>query len=146
MKQKSALLSLLATLLCMAALIVLCFFAVPLAKWYVGFRAMRNFLTVVIVIIFYVCAVPAMLALICLLSLLRRIHKGKTFDARNARLLGFIGWCCVAVAITCTVGGCFYAPFFLVSAAMLFLFLIVRVVRNCFMTAAELQEENSLTI
>lgn len=146
MKQKSALLSSLATLLCMAALIALCIFAVPLTKWYVDFRAMRNFLTVVIVIIFYVCAVPAMLALGCLMSLLHRIHKGNSFDAHNARLLAMIAWCCLAVAAACFVGGFFYVPFFLITAAMLFLFLIVRVVRNCFVTAAQLQEENDLTI
>lgn len=146
MKQQSAFLSALATILCMAALAVLCIFAVPLAKWYVDFQSLRNFLTVVIVIIFYVSAVPAMLALVCLLSLLRRIHKGNAFDAHNARLLALIGWCCLAVAAACFVGGFFYVPFFLVTAAMLFLFLIVRVVRNCFVTAAQLQEENNLTI
>lgn len=146
MKQQSAFLSSLATVLCMAALIVLCIFAVPLAKWYVGFRAMKSFLSVVIFIAFYICAVPAMLALVSLLSLLHRIHKGKPFEKRNARLLGRIAWCCLAVAIVCAVGGFFYVPFFLVTAAMLFLFLIVRVVRNCFVTAAELQEENQLTI
>ena len=39
-----------------------------------------------------------------------------------------------------------YMPLLLVSAAMLFIFLIVRVVRRCFIAATALKEENNLTI
>lgn len=146
MKQKSALLSKLATIVCMAALLALCIFAPWIAPRYVAFRQMPTCLNAVILAVFYASAVPAMLALCCLFSLLRRIHGGISFDRRNSCLLGIIGWCCVAVAVFCGVGAVWYLPFLFVTAAMLFLFLIVRVVRNCFITATQLQEENQLTI
>lgn len=146
MKQHSALLSSIATVLCMAALIALCFFAPALTHWYIGFRNMQNSLHIVILVVFYASAVPAMLALCSLLTLLHRIHGGNAFQKKNSRLLGTIAWCCIAVAVFCAVGALFYLPFLFITAAMLFLFLIVRVVRNCFITATILQEENSLTI
>ena len=43
-------------------------------------------------------------------------------------------------------GGVRYAPLFLVTAAMLFLFFVLQIVAACFRAAADLAEENRLTI
>lgn len=95
---------------------------------------------------FYCSALPAAIALSCLFSLLYNIRSGRPFSKRTAVLIGIISWCCAAVTVITLIGFFFFAPLLLVSASMAFLFLIVRVVRVCFLSATELKEDSSLTI
>lgn len=97
-------------------------------------------------ITFYICAPAALTALFCLLALLRDIRRDQPFSGHTGKLLGWISWCCVEVAAATLVGSFWYVPFVVIVVCALFLFLLVRVVRLCFMAAKELKDENSLTI
>ncbi len=130
----------------LALLVVLLFLAPQLVDAYDNFRALAEGVGDVILIAFYLCAVPAAAALLCLLGLLRTIRQEEPFAKRSAVLMSAVSWCCVAVALITGGAGFRYFPFFFVAVAMVFLFLIVRVVRMCFVAAAALKEENSLTI
>ena len=100
----------------------------------------------VILTAFYFCLPFAAGALACLLLLLRCIRRDQPFSAVTGRLMSLISWCCVAVGGITLAAAFFYVPLALVTLAMAFVFLIVRVVRLCFLKATELKEENSLTI
>ena len=130
----------------LALLLVLLFLAPQLVNAYSSFRALSEGVPEAILIAFYLCAVPAAAALLCLLALLRTIRQEEPFAKRSAVLMSAVSWCCVAVALITGGAGFRYFPFFFVAVAMVFLFLIVRVVRMCFVAAAALKEENSLTI
>lgn len=135
-----------ATALCLAALVALLFFAPQLTHWYVSLRGMQQRFYTVILTAFYVCAAPAAVALFCLLGILQNIRREQAFARINSVRMAIVSWCCMAVAVVTCVAGFTYMPFFLVAAAMVFIFLIVRVVRGCFVAATALKEENSLTI
>ena len=77
---------------------------------------------------------------------MRNIRRDRLFGRQNTRLLSLVSWCCLAVAAICFAAAFWYMPLALISAAMLFIFLIVRVVCACFVAAAEIKEENRLTI
>ena len=124
----------------------LLFLAPGLARWYVTMRAMPRELGTVILIAFYICCPPAAGALFCVYRLLHNIRKDQTFCTANTRLMIVISWCCLAIALVTCAAAIWYTPFFFITVAMLFIFLIVRVVRSCFVAAIALKEENSLTI
>ena len=134
------------TVAMLVCLIVLGVLAPGLAKWYVAFRAMPQKLETVLLICWYTCTVPAAVALLSLLRLLGKIAAGTIFCVPNARRISRVSWCALVCAVICAVGGVFYAPFFLVTAAMLFLFFIVQVVAACFYSAVRMAEENALTV
>ena len=127
----------------LGALLVL---APGLASWYVTMRAMPRELGTVILVAFYICCPPAAAALFFVYRLLQNIRREQTFCSANTRLMTLIAWCCLAVAVVTFAAAFWYTPFFFITGAMLFIFLIVRVVRSCFAAAIELKEENSLTI
>ena len=130
----------------MAVLLIMLGAAPMVARWYVGLRGMPDGVFTTILICWYLCTVPAAVALWKLWRVLRRIGGGEPFDRRNIRDVCGVSWCALACAAICAVGAFGYAPFILVAAAMLFLFVIVRVTAACFRAAADLAEENSLTI
>lgn len=146
MKKSAVTATLICVLLCCVLLLALLFLAPYLAGWYVELRAMPQSLETVILIAFYICVLPAGTALACIYLLLQNIRREQLFCNRNCKLMSVISWCCIAVALVTSVAGLWYAPFFFIASAMLFIFLIVRVVRLCFVAAAALKEENSLTI
>lgn len=95
---------------------------------------------------FYPCAVFAGVILGCLLKLLFNIKKDKTFISQNVRYLEIVSWCCFIIAIITAVGGCYYMPFFFVSAASGFVGMLLRVLKNVLHSAVEISQENALTI
>ena len=127
-------------------LLVMAVAAPAVTRWYAGLRHMPPGLETVILVCWYLCSIPAALALWRLWCLLGRIGRGQMFCQENAREISRVSWCALACAVICAVGTLYYAPFLLVTAAMLFLFCIVQVVALCFRSAAALAEENSLTI
>ena len=129
-----------------AALLIMLGAAPVVVRWYVGLRGMRPQTLVVILVCWYACSVPAAIALWRLWVLLRRIGSGEPFVDRNIRDIRHVSDCAQACAVICGGGAVGYAPFLVVSAAMLFLFAIVQVVAACFRAAMELADENSLTI
>ena len=130
----------------MLLLSALLFLAPWLIRIYLNYRAMPKELGTVILAAFYTCCPPAAVALGCMFRLLANIRKNQAFCAANPRLMTWICLCCLMVTVVTAVAGYWYPPLLFVAGAMLFIFLIVRVVRSCFVAAIELKEENSLTI
>lgn len=146
MKKGAVFCSILCILLFLLALAAMLIFAPWICRWYVDLRGMSGTIYTAILAAFYCCAAPAAAALLSLLALVRNIYRADAFSRRNSALMSLISYCCLLVAATTLVAGCWYLPLLLVTAAMGFLFLIVRIVRGCFVTALALQEENELTI
>ena len=94
----------------------------------------------------YIGGVPALYILWQLWRLLENIQGGLVFIPRNVQLLRRISWGCAAGAIICLISGFYYLPFFVVAACGAFMGLIVRVVKNVFQQAVQLQEDADYTI
>ena len=146
MKARSVVFCQIGCILWLIILAALCVAAPSAAAWYQRYRALSDGVTRAIIVAFYLCCVPAALALCSLLRLLVNIRHDRLFGRQNTRLLSAVSWCCLAVAAICLAAAFWYMPLALISAAMLFIFLIVRVVCASFIAAAEIKEENSLTI
>ncbi len=95
---------------------------------------------------FYPCAVIAFVILYFLLKLLFNIKNENVFIGNNIICLKIISYCLFLIGIITFVGGFFYMPFIFVSAAGLFTGMLLRVLKNVFGSAVELQTENDLTI
>ena len=132
--------------ICILLLLGLTVFAPALTEWYGEFRSLKEESTLAILIAFYACLIPTGAALVSLMLLLKNIYSQKLFDHGNTRLMNLVALCCLLVALATGIGGVWYLPLVLVTAAMLFLFLVVRVVSGCFSAAIALREENDLTI
>ena len=146
MENKAVKLSLAAVALFLLAAAVLAVTMPWLTDWYVRYRHLREQSRVALLVAFYGCLPFAMTALLCLWRLLRNIRAERVFQEANSRLMAVVSWCCAGVAAV-TLGACrWYPPLGFVTVSMAFIFLIVRVVRNCFIAAIALQEENRLTI
>lgn len=135
-----------AVLFCMALVIALAVGAPWIIQWYGNSRNITPEGKTAIMVSYYICAVPAVIALFAMLRLLRQIGHMRPFDRANAVYLSVVSWCCLTVASVCAIGGLWYQPLYMVCAAMVFLFLTVRVVYSCFKAAALLQEDSDLTI
>lgn len=146
MKNKAVKLSLAAVAVFFAAAVALAIAMPWLLDWYVQYRHLRETGRIALQVAFYGCLPFALTALLCLWRLLRNIQQEKVFLEANSRLIAVVSWCCAAVAAV-TLGACrWYPPLGFITVSMAFLFLIVRVVRNCFIAAIALREENALTI
>ena len=95
---------------------------------------------------YYLCLPFALLAVLVLFGLLRRIMKGEVFVKSNIRAISVLSWCCIAAAVITFVAAFFYIPFSLLTAAAVFVALILRVIKNVFDVAISLKTENDLTI
>ena len=146
MQNKAVKLSLAATVFCFALVVALAFAAPWLVGWYAQLRRIRSSGQTAILVAFYCCVPPVLAALVCLMRLLANIRAERVFSRQNTRLMAILSWCCAAVALATAACCRWYAPLLFVTGSMAFLFLIVRVVRNCFIAAAAIKEENSLTI
>lgn len=146
MKKISVNITAAAVVLCLIGVVVFTIFAQPLANWYMAFRGLSAHLGRVIAVAYYCCALPAAVALLCLLMLLVNIRNHDMFNQRNSRFMAIVSWCCILITVICAIAAYWYVPLILVSAIMLFLFLIVRVVRGCFVEATILREDQDLTI
>lgn len=146
MQNKAVKLSLCATAIFMLTAAVLIVCAPALIRWYAGFRQIPDSGRIAINAAFYGSIAPALAALCCLWLLLRNIQKERPFMKENSRLMGIISWCCAIVALVTGIAARWYLPLLFVTVSMVFIFLIVRVVRNCFISAIVIKEENSLTI
>lgn len=146
MHNKAVKLSIAATILCIVLVIALSVAAPWVIGWYTRIRQIRESGRIALLVTFYGCVPPALAALCVLLQLLASIRDERVFNQKNTRLTAILSWCCAAVALITGAGARWYPPLLFVTASMAFLFLIVRVVRNCLIAATAIKEENSLTI
>ncbi|MBQ6336778.1 MAG: DUF2975 domain-containing protein [Ruminococcus sp.] len=146
MKLKSVAVLKVAVIFCMALAVGTAIGAPWIIDWYVSVRHMAPVRGTAILVCYYICMVPALIALYCMLRVLHYITIKRPFEHTAPTYLDIISWCCIAIAVVCGVGAFWYPPLAIVSGAMVFLFLVVRVVSSCFMAGALLQEENDLTV
>ena len=93
------------------------------------------------IVIRFACAADVMM-----FFLLLRVKKGLVFTKESVSLIRGVSWAAVACGVLfASVGYMFYVVF-AVAAAMLFLGLCVRVVKNVVEEATEIKSENDLTV
>ena len=141
---KSILLSRIAVILFMAALIGVALSAPWLADRLFIFSSELG--TTYFLLTVYAGAIPSAFLLISLFCLLRRIKKGTVFIQKNVDSLRHISWCCFAGAVVSLVSSFYYISWIMVAVAAAFVGLIVRVVKNVFSKAVSLQDDADFTI
>ncbi|HFR3551204.1 DUF2975 domain-containing protein [Streptococcus sp. A34] len=95
----------------------------------------------------YLLGFLALIFLFHLYQLVARIGKNQVFVAENVRSLQVLGWeMALATLISFGLGVTCYVPMLLITVAGLALTLVIRVVRNAFGKAVELQDEVDYTI
>ena len=146
MKKSAVNCTLAVVLLFALVLLALLFLAPTLVESYANWRVLPAGEDTALLLAFYLCALPSGISLFCIYRLLRNIHKDEIFGKPSSLLMGIVSWCCAAVTLITGIAGFWYMPLFFITIAMAFLFLIVRVIRGCFIAATALKEENSLTI
>lgn len=117
-----------------------------LLGWYFGWMKKDESLLYPLMGGLWVSAGWAFGALYCLDRLLRNISRAEVFTPRNVRYLRALSWCCFAVAILFMIFCVYYLLGAVVGVLAAFVGLIVRVVKNVFNKAVELQQENDLTV
>ena len=94
----------------------------------------------------YACAVPLGLILWDLYHLVVRIGEEKIFTEENIKRLRHISWMCFLAAVICLLSAFYYIFFIILAACAAFMGLLIRVIKNTFVRAKELKEENDYTI
>ncbi len=142
MQNKAVKFSLAAVGLCILAAIAAAVAMPWLVKRFISWETGRT----AVLIAYYACLPFVLTALVCLWRLLRNIRAERVFLDANSRLMAVVSWCCVGVAAVTLAAFRWYPPLIFITLSMAFLFLILRVVRNCFIAAIALKEENDLTV
>jgi hypothetical protein len=140
--EQSITLTLVATYVSAAALLVMMFVARPVIEYLLSIppAQARN-----LAIIFYACCPAAWLAIGVLLKLLHNIRAGEVFTAQNITLLRVLSWCFWLVMLV-SFAAWRFPSLIIIGIASGFLGLILRVVKNVIARATILREENDLTI
>jgi hypothetical protein len=99
-----------------------------------------------IMLVYYAFCVPAFVALFSLDRLLAAIKRDEVFTAGNVRYLRAISWACFAAAFVLLAGGFIHILFLALAILATFFGIVLRVVKNLFAAAVELQDENNYTI
>ena len=146
MKKGAVIVTSAAVVLCALILLAASVAAPALADIFAEYRMLSQRVETVILVAYYICTVPAFASIWCLWKLLMNIRLEEPFKGENMTFMGIVSYCCVMVAAITLWAGFYYMPMWFVSAVMLFTFLIVRVVRGCFICAMHIKEENNLTI
>jgi hypothetical protein len=102
--------------------------------------------TLFVILVYYVFCIPAFVALFSLDRLLAAIKRNEVFTAGNVRYLRIISWACFAAAFVLLAGSFVYLLFFALAILATFFGIVLRVVKNLFAAAVELQNENDYTI
>lgn len=95
----------------------------------------------------YVLGCLALACIVHLYRLLSRIGKNQVFITQNVQYMRYLGWEVGTVAlISLFMGLTAYFPMLLVTVSCSILTLIIRVIRNAFGKAIELQDQVDYTI
>lgn len=89
------------------------------------------------------------LAIACCIAvtlLLLRVQKGLVFTPKSVSYIRFVSWMCVLLAAVIFIGQFFHPAAFIVTLAMAFLGICLRVVKNVIEAATEIKNENDLTV
>ncbi len=94
----------------------------------------------------YLSAACGEVCLYHLYKLLKNIKNNIVFKPENCTHLRYISWCCILVAIPFGIFGFWRSLGFFVAFAAGFFGVVLRVLKNVFVRAVEIQEENDYTI
>jgi hypothetical protein len=144
--KKSAVLSLIFIYVFSAAFLVLAATAPWAVKGFIAFYSKNPNLQIPLTVLVYAMIPPVGYALSLLRQLLRDAGMGKSFSRSNTKRLRHLSWCFYGATAIIFVFGFFYTPLMILVPFTAFAGLVVRVVKNAFQTALELQTENELTI
>ncbi len=101
----------------------------------------------VLLLLGYVLGCLALACIVHLYRLLSRIGKNQVFITQNVQYMHYLGWEVGTVAlISLFMGLTAYLPMLLVTVSCSILTLIIRVIRNAFGKAIELQDQVDYTI
>lgn len=129
------------------AVVILCFLLLPfIMRAYFHYRQMPSNIFTPLLVLCYCCALCAIGVLLKLWVLLSRIGKGIFFDQKNISLLRDLSVFCIAIGALTAIGTVWYFPCIIIAIAAGFLFLILRVLQTVFSAAADLKNENDMTI
>jgi hypothetical protein len=102
--------------------------------------------TTLVIGVYYAFCIPAFVALFSLDRLLAAIKRNEVFTASNVRYLRIISWACFAAAFVLLAGSFIFLLFLALAILATFFGIVLRVVKNLFAAAVELQAENDYTI
>ncbi|MBQ6818828.1 MAG: DUF2975 domain-containing protein [Clostridia bacterium] len=144
--KKSALLSLIFIYLFSGVFLLLEATAPWAVKGFIALYAKNTDLQIPLTVFIYAMLPPVGYALSLLRQWLIDANKGNGFCKANVTRLRHLSWCFFLAAAVLLVFGFFYTPLMILVPFSAFAGLVVRVVKNAFQTALELQTENELTI
>lgn len=144
--KKSAVLSLIFIYVFSGVFLVLEATAPWAVKGFISLYAKNTDLQIPLTLYLYAMLLPVGYALSILRQWLIDASKGKSFSASNVKRLRHLSWCFFLASLVIFVFGFFYTPLMILVPFAAFSGLVVRVVKNAFQTALELQTENELTI
>ena len=161
-----------AMMVCMFMLLIAALFMIPfMARWYalisMGEGVFDNInapmldvynttrtagaiksvdVTIPVTIMLYICDVLGIIAMLSLNTLLNNIIKENVFVEQNTQCIRAISWCCYFVGLTLLFFGLWRFSIMFMSFFAFFMGMIMRVLKNVFEKAVELQSENDFTI
>lgn len=94
----------------------------------------------------YFCAVPLGAILWNLYRLVVRIEGEEIFTEDNIKSLRLMSWMCFVVAVICLISISYYGFYLIFAACAVFMGLLLRVLKNVFVRAKEIKEENDYTV
>lgn len=100
----------------------------------------------VILTLFYGAIVFAITAIAALILLLLYVRGGNVFSANSVSCLRVISWACMSECVVFAALSFYFILALLISAAALFMCLLLRVVKNVIEEATAIKNENDMTI
>jgi hypothetical protein len=133
------------------AMIVLVTFFVPsFSDWYdeasVGNGLIDGSLVVPACVTLYVCEAFAFAAVISLHILLKNISVGEVFVTQNTKCLRVISWACMLAGVAFLVMALWRFIFLFPAFFVMMFGLVMRVLKNVFEQAVEINSENDFTV
>lgn len=142
--KKSIYLTIAATALLFAVLSVLTFTLPSVLRGMSAYLQARDISKLIIPL--YISAVPGFLSVICLLKLLFNLNKDKVFVKENVNILSVLSWSCIFVGVEYFILNQGFISMILIAFAALFFGLILAVIKNVFVKAVIIREENDYTV
>ncbi len=99
-----------------------------------------------LILTLYSSSLFAALLLVLLWSLLSNIRRGEVFTEVNVRNLRLASWACFTIACIYLISMLYFLPFGVISLAVAFIALVIRIVKNIFAEAIEMKSELDLTV
>ena len=122
-------------------------FLAPVASfWYCDMTGKGDLAAKVLMSVFYICSPAAAVVIVSALKMLNNMMNGEFFTEINTRHLSRMSLSCIFVAPVCIVGCFWFYGFMPIAVSAIFMFLILRIIKNVFEYGCEIKEENDLMV